>query len=73
MAMPVFKVVCRDSNTKVGLVADENMTEKTLYVGCISPSHPAGVLKAGDESMIPFYFQPFGSYKIELLHIKLRD
>ena len=73
MAMPVFKVVCRDSNTKVGLVADENMTEKTLYVGGISPSHPAGVLKAGDESMIPFYFQPFGSYKIELLHIKEID
>ena len=73
MAMPVFKVVCRDSNTKMGLVADENMTAKTLYVGGISPSHPAGVLKAGDESMIPFYFQPFGSYKIELLHIKEID
>ena len=70
MTMPVFKVARQDSSTKMGLVASESMTETTLYVGGISPTHPAGVLKAGDEARIPFYFQPFGTYRIKLTHIK---
>ena len=69
MMMPVFKVAREDFRTKMGLVASEGMTETTLYVGGISPTHPAGVLKAGDEARIPFYFQPFGTYKINLSHI----
>ncbi|MBQ6141091.1 MAG: carboxypeptidase regulatory-like domain-containing protein, partial [Kiritimatiellae bacterium] len=70
MTMPVFKVARQDSSTKMGLVASESMTETTLYVGGISPTHPAGVLKAGDAARIPFYFQPFGTYRIKLTHIK---
>ena len=70
MTMPVFKIAREDSNTKMGLVASESMTETTLYVGGISPTHPAGVLKAGDAARIPFYFQPFGTYRIKLSHIK---
>ena len=70
MTMPVFKIVREDSQTKMGLVASESMTETKLYVGGISPTHPAGVLKAGDAARIPFYFQPFGTYKIKLSHVK---
>ena len=70
MTMPVFKIAREDSQTKMGLVASESMTETKLYVGGISPTHPAGVLKAGDAARIPFYFQPFGTYRIKLSHVK---
>ena len=70
MTMPVFKIARQDSSTKMGLVASESMTETALYVGGISLTHPAGVLKAGDTGRIPFFFQPFGTYSIKLTHIK---
>ena len=70
MPMPVFKVVRNDSATRMGLAPGESLSETRLFVGGISPSHPAGVLKAGDEAKIPFYFQPFGAYDIALSHVK---
>ena len=70
MTMPVFKVAREDSSTKMGLAASESLAETKLYVGGISPTHPAGVLKAGDEGRIPFYFQPFGTYRVKLSHVR---
>ena len=70
MTMPVFKIAREDSQTKMGLVASESMTETKLYVGGISPTHPAGVLKAGDAARIPFYCRPLGTYRSTLAHIE---
>jgi uncharacterized repeat protein (TIGR02543 family) len=70
MAMPVFKVAGEDSSAKMGLSAGETLPGTVLYIGGISPTHPAGVLKAGDSGRIPFFFQPFGSYAIKLTHVK---
>lgn len=69
VTMPVFKVTCDDSATKIGLATDAISHENPLYLGGISQTTPAGILQPGDEGRLPFYFQPFGTYNIVLKHL----
>ena len=65
MPAPIFMV---SSSTQTPLSDTENLapTNELIQFMGISPSVPAGVLKAGDRMRIPFYFTPQGRYRIRL-------
>ena len=69
MKMPVFKVTATSENTKLGLSLNAQLSETVLRIGGISSTYPAGILKAGEEARIPFYFQTIDTYQIQLSHI----
>ena len=70
MPAPLFKLWPGwESTTKLSLSASGPFNNKPYYAVGGSPTVPRGVLKAGEENRIPFYFTMRGSYSIRLARI----
>ncbi len=63
MTMPIFEVTC-GTTTRISYTLDGEFASRPLRYAGVSPTAPAGVLKAGDENRLPVFFSLEGSYKI---------
>ncbi|MCR4573818.1 MAG: PKD domain-containing protein [Lentisphaeria bacterium] len=72
MTMPLFEVSC-NSTTKLSYTVDGEYASRPLRYAGISPTAPAGVLKAGEENRVPVFFTLKGSYKLNFATISQND
>ncbi|MBP5673163.1 MAG: PKD domain-containing protein, partial [Victivallales bacterium] len=72
MTMPLFEVSC-NSTTKLSYPVDGEYASRPLRYAGISPTAPAGVLKAGEENRVPVFFTLKGSYKLNFATISQND
>jgi formylglycine-generating enzyme required for sulfatase activity/PKD repeat protein len=72
MPMPLFEVTCA-SSTKISYKADDVFSSSPLLYGGISPTAPAGILKAGEEKRLPVFFTVDGEYQISFATIASND
>ncbi|MCR4575242.1 MAG: SUMF1/EgtB/PvdO family nonheme iron enzyme [Lentisphaeria bacterium] len=72
MTMPIFEVTC-SSSTKISYTVDGEYESRPLRYAGISPTAPAGVLKAGEENRMPVFFSLKGSYKLDFATISQND
>ncbi len=63
MTMPMFEVTC-GATTRISYTLDGEFASRPLRYAGVSPTAPAGVLKAGDENRLPVFFSLEGNYKI---------
>ena len=72
MTMPLFEVSC-SSSTKIAYTVDGEYASRPLRYAGISPTAPAGVLKAGEENRVPVFFTLRGNYKVDFKTIAQND
>ncbi|MBR6022775.1 MAG: hypothetical protein IK066_10230, partial [Kiritimatiellae bacterium] len=66
MLVPVFKLYATEATTRLAKRRDDEFLPVPLYLVGASPSFPQYVLKAGEETTIPFYFTMRGHYHLVL-------
>ncbi|MBP5670770.1 MAG: carboxypeptidase regulatory-like domain-containing protein, partial [Victivallales bacterium] len=72
MTMPIFKVDC-STTTQISYTVDGEFASRSLRYAGISPTAPAGVLKAGEENRLPIFFSLDGRYLIRFATIEQND
>jgi formylglycine-generating enzyme required for sulfatase activity len=68
MTMPIFEVEC-SATTQISYTVDGEYASRPLRYAGISPTAPAGVLKAGEENRLPIFFSLNASYTIRFTTI----
>ncbi len=69
MPAPIFSIAS-STRTPLSDTLNKELTDAPLKFVGIGSSTPAGILKAGANMRIPFYFRPVGRYQMELMLLK---